>query len=205
MTSDHFDALCALENLKYLCLGWRSGHRATLGWLTDDKLADWISHFAGLHTLKLDWECSLTEASVVAISRSCPGLITCTLGWKHNLDEWKRLTGFTPLFPKLKALQLGKVEQISSAAPLVRYLVKSMQLIDAVFQQLSRNLYPAIIPIVCDLIPSLRVLQVGEPMQRLPVHLLAHGYDLTRLLNCIIRLFLAERRSMPSTDAGTVQ
>jgi len=134
MTSDHFDALCALENLKYLCLGWRSEHGATLGWLTDDKLADWISHFAGLHTLQLGWEeCSLTEASIVAISRSCPDLITCNLGWKHNLDEWKSLTEFAPLFPKLKALQLGKVEHISFAAPLVRYFVKSTQLIDVVF------------------------------------------------------------------------
>lgn len=134
MTSDQFDAVCALENLKYLCLGWRSEHRATLGWLTDDKLADWISHFACLHTLQLDWEeCSLTEASIVAISRSCPDLITCNLGWKHNLDEWKSLTEFAPLFPKLKALQLGKVEHISFAAPLVRYFVKSMQLIDVVF------------------------------------------------------------------------
>jgi len=136
MTSDHFDALCALKNLKFLCVGWPKYRRdrATLGWLTDGKLADWIPHFAGLHTLKLDWEeCSLTEASIVAISRSCPDLITCNLGWKHNLDEWKSLTEFAPLFPKLKALQLGKVEHISFAAPLVRYFVKSTQLIDVVF------------------------------------------------------------------------
>jgi hypothetical protein len=61
MTSDHFDALCALENLKYLCLGWRSEHRATLGWLTDDKLADWISHFAGLHTLQLTGRSAVSQ------------------------------------------------------------------------------------------------------------------------------------------------
>jgi len=128
MTSDQFDALCALKTLKFLCVGWPNRHRATLVWLTDGKLADWISHFAGLHTLQLNWEeCSLTEASMVAISRSCPDLITCNLGWKHNLDEWKSLTRFAPLFPKLKALQLGKVEHISFAAPLVRYFVKSRE------------------------------------------------------------------------------
>lgn len=61
-------------------------------------------------------------------------------------------------------------------------------------------------PTVCDLTPRLRMLQVGEMMNRLPPDLDAIRDDHpTRHLNRTIRLFLAERRSMPSTDPGIVQ
>ncbi|THY82513.1 hypothetical protein D6C95_08735 [Aureobasidium pullulans] len=76
-------------------------------WLTDDYFIQWVTNFPDLLNICLEWECPLTFASVVALSKSHPRLRQCKLLWTQELGDWNDLP--SPQFVDLQHLGLSLV------------------------------------------------------------------------------------------------
>ncbi|THW88628.1 hypothetical protein D6D15_05846 [Aureobasidium pullulans] len=105
-TREDLNALSALKNLQTLSIG-PSNINLAIPWLTDDYFIQWVTNFPDLLNICLEWECPLTFASVVALSKSHPRLRQCKLLWTQELGDWNDLP--SPQFVDLQHLGLSLV------------------------------------------------------------------------------------------------
>jgi hypothetical protein len=115
---EHLESLRSLSNLRRLMIAKRDWDfldgMLQLPWMTDMLFEEFIVNFPLLETLNLYWDLAddqVSEVSIDALARCCPGLERTMLVWTHNLKDWQTLKA--PLFPKLTFLGLGDIHEFA--------------------------------------------------------------------------------------------